>query len=206
MTLLEALKTIPDSRRRQGQLYDLAHILLLAILATCCGADSYSDIALFISKKFDLFKRCLGLSWKKPPVTSTVHKIISEASTEEIEKAFRLFSKQLLEIKKQQRLQKNKKQDSSEKTNNPPPCLAIDGKTLRGSYNSSDAENGHVKSLISLIENQELIIIAHLDLEGKGEKGGEMTGVQDLLTELNQDCDFQGFLVTTDALHCQKKL
>jgi len=34
MTLLQALKTIPDSRDKHGRMYDLAHITLFVILAT----------------------------------------------------------------------------------------------------------------------------------------------------------------------------
>ena len=34
MTLLQALKTIPDNRGKHGRMYDLAHIILFTILAT----------------------------------------------------------------------------------------------------------------------------------------------------------------------------
>ena len=38
--LLAALQQIPDPRRRQGQRYDLAHLLLFAVLAILAGATS----------------------------------------------------------------------------------------------------------------------------------------------------------------------
>jgi hypothetical protein len=56
MTLLQTLQTVPDFRRKQGQMYDLPHMLLFAILATTCGAIGYTGIALFISKKFQVLK------------------------------------------------------------------------------------------------------------------------------------------------------
>jgi hypothetical protein len=86
------------------------------------------------------------------------------------------------------------------------PCLAIDGKVLRGSYDSNNQTNNKPQGLISVMDTEELIILAHLDLDGKGRKGGEMTKVQELLQELNQDCEFKGLLISTDALHTQKKL
>ena len=46
--LLAALYQIPDPRRRQGQRYNLAHLLLFAVLAILAGATSYRRIRLFI--------------------------------------------------------------------------------------------------------------------------------------------------------------
>ena len=46
--LLAALYQIPDPRRRQGQRYSLAHLLLFALLAILAGATSYRRIRLFI--------------------------------------------------------------------------------------------------------------------------------------------------------------
>jgi hypothetical protein len=193
MTLLQALRQVPDHRHRQGQMYDLPHMLLFAILATTCGAIGYSDITLFISKKFLPLKQLFDLSWKNPPTHSTVHKILSEVRPEDLENAFRLFSKHLQKLKR-------------EGSKGEIPCLAIDGKVLRGSYDSNNQINNRSQGLISVMDTEELIILAHLDLDGKGEKGGEMSKVQELLEDLNQDCEFKGLLVSTDALHTQKKL
>lgn len=206
MTLLQALGGVPDHRHKQGRMYDLPHMLLFAILATTCGAIGYSDIALFISKKFSSLKQLFGLSWKKPPTHSTVHKILSEVPPGELEKAFRSFSKHLHELK---RAGNGRAGNGSESDTGDIPCLAIDGKVLRGSYDSNSQTNkgnAEPQGLASVLDSQELIILAHLDLGGKGEKGGEMSKVQELLQDLNQDCEFQGLLITTDALHSQKKL
>ena len=46
--LLAALEQIPDPRRRQGQRYGLAPLLLFAVLAVLAGATSYRRIRLFI--------------------------------------------------------------------------------------------------------------------------------------------------------------
>src|SRR5215211_3195907 len=46
--LLAALDQIPDPRRRQGQRYRLAFLLLFSVLAVLAGATSYRRIRLFI--------------------------------------------------------------------------------------------------------------------------------------------------------------
>ena len=46
--LLAALEQIPDPRRRQGQRYRLAPLLLFTVLAILAGATSYRRIRLFI--------------------------------------------------------------------------------------------------------------------------------------------------------------
>ena len=47
--LLAALEQIPDPRRRQGQRYGLAPLLLFAVLAVLAGATSYRRIRLCIA-------------------------------------------------------------------------------------------------------------------------------------------------------------
>ena len=70
MTLLQALKTIPDNRGKHGRMYDLAHIILFTILATTCGAIGYSNIHLFIKTKFKSLKDIFKLNWKTCPTRS----------------------------------------------------------------------------------------------------------------------------------------
>ena len=41
VTLLEALRSIPDHRRAEGKRFDLATVLLYAVLAMVAGANSY---------------------------------------------------------------------------------------------------------------------------------------------------------------------
>ena len=48
MSLLEALRSIPDRRRAEGKRFDLATVLLHTILGTVAGANSYRQMHEFI--------------------------------------------------------------------------------------------------------------------------------------------------------------
>src|SRR5271165_1980102 len=47
-SLLEVLRTIPDRRRDEGKRFDLATVLLYAILSMVAGANSYRQMHEFI--------------------------------------------------------------------------------------------------------------------------------------------------------------
>lgn len=196
MTLLEALSEIKDSRRKEGRRYELKYILLFGILAVTCGAKGYSDMAVFIEKKFVLLKKIFNLRWYKPPTHSTIHKIISEVDPDEMEKAFRKFSKGLIDKKGGDSGDSGGSGDSGSKIIN----LAIDGKALKNSYNNKEDKSS--QNLLSAFDSKELIILAHLDIPNKE---SEMKATQKMIDELSGDCGFK-FLLTTDALHTQKKL
>ena len=46
-SLLEILREIPDHRRAEGKRFDLATVLLYAILSMVAGANSYGMIGAF---------------------------------------------------------------------------------------------------------------------------------------------------------------
>ena len=48
VSLLEVLRSIPDHRRPEGKRFDLAAVLLYAILGMIAGANSYRQMHEFI--------------------------------------------------------------------------------------------------------------------------------------------------------------
>ena len=48
VSLLEILRSVPDHRRREGQRFELATVLLYAIVAMVAGANSYRQLHEFI--------------------------------------------------------------------------------------------------------------------------------------------------------------
>ena len=208
MTLLQALKTIPDNRGKHGRMYDLAHIILFVILATTCGAIGYSNIHLFIKTKFKVLKDIFKLNWKTCPTRSTIHKIISEVDPEDMEKAFRLFSKSLnhkiSEKKNKKAGKKNNKvsnDDCNPSNNRKIITVAIDGKVLKSSYNSKNGKGAN--NLVSAMDSNNLIILAHIEGD---DKQSEINKLRELVTGLNKDLGMGKLLVTADAIHSQKKL
>jgi len=74
--------------------------------------------------------------------------------------------------------------------------LAIDGKSLRGTATKDEK----LQQVLSIFETKKQIIIAHLDSIGKG---NELKSLQEILTKIELP---KGSIITTDALHTQKKL
>ena len=75
--------------------------------------------------------------------------------------------------------------------------IAIDGKTLRGSYNRQDrASTIH---MISAYASSNKLVLGQLKTE---EKSNEITAIPELIKML----DIKGVLVTIDAMTCQTKI
>jgi hypothetical protein len=175
------LYKIIDKRSLQGQRYQLGQILLLSILAMLCGADSYRKIAKTIKSKYEIFNRFFDLNWKKMPAYTTIRNIINTVSPGELEKAFREYNLELL--------------DMGETLEN--AVIAFDGKVLRGSFDNF--KDHKAIQILSAFLVEEKIILAHKDIP---DKTSEIPAVIELIKELKlTNCTF-----TADALHCQKKL
>jgi hypothetical protein len=78
-----------------------------------------------------------------------------------------------------------------------PACVAIDGKTLRGSFDAfNDRKAVH---LLSAFASDGQIILGHLAID---EKSNEIPAAQDMIATLG----LSGRLFTLDAMHAQKNL
>jgi len=185
--LLTTLQAIADHRRAQGRMYDLPHILLLSILAMLSQADSYRKIALFIKIHFPTLRDEFGLKWKKPPGYTTIRNVIQGTNSDELEKAFRSYSKALLESVRSL--------DTSPEER--PLILACDGKTLRGSFDHF--QDKKAIQVLSVFATDEQIILAHEDIEDK--KTNEIPRMQKMIKALG----LENCLFTADAMNCQKK-
>lgn len=176
--LLEVLSEVPDPRRAQGKRYTLAPILVISVLATLAGARSYRQIHSFMK----LHRRRLGklfeLRWRRVPAYTTLRNILRGLDTAALEEAFRKHGRELWSPPK-----------------NALALLAIDGKTLRRSYDHiTDQPAAH---LVSAFAGDGHLILGHLEV---ADKTNEIPAARQLITELGlADC-----LVTMDAMHCQK--
>ncbi len=177
MYLLNVLKKVNDQRGRQGREFPLAEVLFMCILGASCGYTSYRKLALFISCKWDIFRRELELKRETPPKYNTLRSIILSVKTEELEMVFREHSIFLLP--------------------NKPKHLAADGKVMRGARDSQTDENA--AQFLNIFAVNEKVILAHESID---RKTNEIPVFQKLIQEL----DIENVLFTADALHCQKKL
>jgi hypothetical protein len=74
--------------------------------------------------------------------------------------------------------------------------VALDGKTLRGSFDHLDDQAA--AQVLSAFAGEAALILAHQEIAG----GDEVAAAQALIERLG----LRGVLFTADALHCQKNL
>jgi predicted transposase YbfD/YdcC len=170
---------IKDHRRKQGQRYQLGHILLFAIFAILCDADSYRKIYAFIKVQYPLLNNIYQLNWKKCPAYTTIRNIIQGVSFDELKNAFREYSAALAAITPHQKR-----------------YIACDGKVLRGSFDHFQDQKA--MQMFSAFLTDSNIIIAH---EPIAEKTNEIPTAQQLIDALG----LSNYIFTFDAMHCQQK-
>jgi len=159
--LENSLFSVKDNRRKQGQRYKLGHILLFSVFAILCEADSYRKIHSFIKNHYNTLNKLYSLNWKRVPAYTTIRYIIQGVDSGELETSFRQFSFSLI----------NQNSDNR--------YIALDGKTLRGSFdNFTDKKAQQVFSALCSDNN---IIIAHEQIE---EKTNEIPAAQQLIAVL----------------------
>lgn len=180
-TLLSLFRQIADPRRDQGKMYPLAPILLFTVLAMLAGARSYRQVHVFIQTHLDRLNGGFGLSLRRAPAYSSVRFILHGLDAEQMERAFRDHAAGLADV--------------AVEGVSLPAAVAIDGKTLRGSFDAfHDRKAAHVLSAFA-VDGQ--IILGHLAIS---EKSNEIPAAQDIIATLG----LTGRLFTLDAMHCQK--
>lgn len=178
-TLLSLFFQIADRRRGQGKMYPLAPILLFTVLAMLAGARSYRQVHAFIEAHLDRLNSAFGLSLRRAPAYASLRVILHGLDAGQMELAFRDHAAGLVEGA------------------GLPAAVAIDGKTLRGSFDAfHDRRAAHV---LSAFAANEQIILAHLAVT---QKSNEIPAAQDMIATLG----LTGRLFTLDAMHCQKNI
>lgn len=178
--LLDCVSAVADPRRGQGRRYPLAYILLFSVLAMLCGATSYRKIQRFIHAHRERLNDWFGLTWKRAPAHTSIRGILQALDPQEVERAFRAHSRQLLETGLE---------------SSSPPAIALDGKVLRGSFDRF--EDHKAAQILSAFCQAEQLILGHLPVASKT---NEIPVAQQLIEELG----LSGCRYTLDALHCQK--
>jgi hypothetical protein len=179
--LLAALEQIPDPRRRQGQRYGLAPLLLFAVLAVLAGATSYRRIRLFIGVHRERLNVTFGARFRRAPAVNTLRALLHALDPADLEAAaFRRHAQHLGDV-----------------TTAPGRrVIALDGKTLRGSFDHLDDQAA--AQVLSAFASEAALILAHQEIA----EGDEVAAARALIERLG----LRGVLFTADALHCQKNL
>lgn len=119
------------------------------------------------------------MGWTRAPSYSTIRNIIHGLSKDVLEHVFRRYTNSLKENKQSKNLK----------------VVAIDGNALRGSFDK--LEDKRSLYLLSIFDVGHNLILDHYETE---EKSNEIPALIEFLKEI----DISGYIITLDAMHCQK--
>ena len=176
-TWLDFFADLPDPRVERTKLHKLEDVLAITICAVICGAEGWNEIELFGHSKQQWLKTFLKLS-NGIPSHDTFSRVISSIQPDDFEQRFQKWTRAIAE-------------DASEKV------IAIDGKTLRRSF-----DNANGKAAIHMVSAwacDNKMVFGQIATD---EKSNEITAIPKLLKMLV----LEGSVVTIDAMGCQKKI
>jgi hypothetical protein len=183
--LLTALRDVADPRRAQGKRYPLPYLLLFTVLALMSGARSYRGIITFLGERRELLNQHFGVALQRAPAVNTLRTVLQSLDAEALERAFRQHAKDLLSLV-----------EAAGEANRR-PLIALDGKTLRGSFDHLNDKKA--AQTITAFASASAILLAHTEID---EKSNEIPAAQQMIRDLG----LTGVIFTADAMHCQKNL
>jgi len=175
--LLEHFKHLEDPRAAHLVEHRLLDILALSICAVICGADSWVDIEHYGRAKEEWLRSFLPLPGGIPS-HDTIARLFAALNPTALQECFLSWVKAVANLL-------------------PGEIIAIDGKTLRHSY-----DHGGGKGAIHMVSawaSQQRLVLGQLKVD---EKSNEITAIPQLLKVL----DLQGCIVTIDAMGAQKEI
>ena len=173
---LESFEELDDPRQRGKVLYPLDEVLLLVLLGVIAGCESWVEIARYGEKKLGLLRRFRPFK-DETPSHDQLGDIFAVLDAEQFQKCFVAWVASL--------------------TGLGPEIIAIDGKTLRRSYQEGGAKAPiHMVSAWSAKQN---LVLGQVKV---ADKSNEITAIPKLLDMLV----IKGAVVTIDAMGCQREI
>jgi predicted transposase YbfD/YdcC len=168
---------LEDPRIDRKKLHNLMEILFIAICAFICGANSWLGIVEFAKAKEKWLKKFIKID-NGIPSHVTFWRVFSRLKPKAFENCFINWMKKLALLTKGE-------------------IIAIDGKTIRGTYDIDD--RSAAIHMVSAWANQNRLILGQVKTE---EKSNEITAIPKLLDMIDvKDCT-----ITIDAMGCQKEI
>lgn len=174
----EHFKSLPDPRRKTMNLrHKFIDILVIAICAIICGADSWVAVETFGKAKEDWFRSFLELP-SGIPSHDTFNDVFRKLASKKFEACFISWTESISELFEGE-------------------IVSIDGKTLRRSHDARyDKKAIH---MVSAWASTNSLVLGQVKTD---EKSNEITAIPELLRSL----ELKGCLITIDAMGCQKKI
>lgn len=166
-----------DDPRNSNRWHLLFDIIVIAICAAICGADSWTDIEFFGKSKYKWFKQFLELPHGIPS-HDTFGRVFALLDTEQFQACFAEWVSAISEVFQGQ-------------------IVAVDGKTLRRSHDKATGKQAI--QVVSAWAAQNRLVLGQMKVD---ELSNEITAIPELLALLG----VAGCIVTTDAIGCQKAI
>jgi predicted transposase YbfD/YdcC len=168
---------ISDPRVERTRLHELVDILVIAICAVICGADSWVEMETYGRAKEQWLRQFLALPHGIPS-HDTFSRVLARLKPDELQQCFLRWMRAVSEVTHGE-------------------VVAIDGKTLRRSFDRA-AGKGAIHMVSAWASANRLV----LGQQKVDEKSNEITAIPALLRLL----ELKGCIVTIDAMGCQKAI
>jgi|JI10StandDraft_1071094.scaffolds.fasta_scaffold336640_2 predicted transposase YbfD/YdcC len=168
---------VEDPRVDRTKRYPLIEIIFLVISATISGSEGWKAVRDFGQLKLNWLRKFLPYK-EGIPVDDTIARVMRKIDTKQFRDCFVNWMRSVSTL-----------------TNG--DIIAIDGKTLRGSY-----DNSSNKSAIHMVSAWSTANSMVLGQEKTSEKSNEITAIPELLKTL----ELKGCIVSIDAMGCQTKI
>jgi predicted transposase YbfD/YdcC len=176
IVFLEYFRDLPDRRQAGKVVYPLEEILLLCLLAVLAGAETFTDIARFGTKKLDLLRRFRPFR-DGTPAHDHLGDIFATLDAEKFQQCFVDWV--------------------SAQTGAPADVIAIDGKTLR---RSGQKKGGKAAiHMVSAFAARQRLVLGQVKV---AEKSNEIVAIPKLLDMMA----IEGAIVTIDAMGCPREI
>ena len=174
---MEAFASLTDPRQGKAKRHYFGEVLFIALAAMICGMEGFDDFERFGKLKIRWLRRFLKLP-HGPPSDDTFRRIFTALDPKRFVESFILHVRSI-------------------RPDLAGSLVAIDGKTVRHSFEAGDASTSI--HLISAWADNCSLTLGQLLVDGKE---NEITAVPKLLRQL----DLAGTTVSLDAMGCQKKI
>lgn len=175
--LIEHFGAVEDPRIERSKRHKLIDIMVIAICGEICGADDWVAIEAFGQAKREWLASFLELP-NGIPSHDTFNRVFRRLNPEQFQASFLSWVQAVFRRTKGQ-------------------VVAVDGKTLRSSYDSSDGKGAI--HMVSAWANENQLVLGQVKV---AEKSNEIPAIPALLKLL----DISGCIVTVDAMGCQKAI
>src|SRR3954469_23211040 len=173
---LDHFRSLPDPRQRGKVIYPLDEVLLLCLLAVLAGAETFVDVARFGQKKRALLRRFRPFR-DGTPAHDHLGDIFAVLDAESFQRCFVSWVATMTGVAAE--------------------VVAIDGKTLRRSYQEKGAKAPI--HMISAFAARQRLVLGQIKV---ADKSNEIVAIPKLLDMLA----IEGAIVTIDAIGCQRAI